>query len=224
MTLDASTTNEQTPVAGCQQSGPANLAPPSPLAPSKARRGGAPVGNRNRFRTGSRSRQPLMLGKSPPGLHRAVSDARKVVNALLAAVVQARGTATLLDQSLALEAGEYEIQRRACWRLLRQVGPDGKPNLTVEQQLAIRREASRAATERTRCIRALGIDLKPAGDVWASLHSTIDGQHDPEVIPASQDAATESDTMGQGDGQATDQCSHPAGGQAGGPAESKWPP
>jgi len=121
-------------------------------------KGGAPKGNLNRLSHGKYAkRSPLVLGKAPRGMQRPISDTRRMMAAVTTAVVELRGKTSLHDISVIGELGEAEVTRRLCWRLWNL----NRGKLSVEQELAIRRDATRAAEHRSRCLRLLGLDARP---------------------------------------------------------------
>lgn len=138
---------------------------PAMLTTTDMQKPGAPRGNRNRLRSGKHARQSLVLGVAPAGMRYAVTGARGVMEEIRRAVVAVRNETTVFDESLILELGEWEVHRRLCWRLLRVEA--GK--LTVDQQVSIRRDAAKAASERSRILKALGLDKHHEDDPWAVL-------------------------------------------------------
>lgn len=122
---------------------------------------------RNNWRHGKRARVSPLVGMAPRGYGRAVGDSRAEMNDVLALVCDQRGQTTAYDFTVALEYAEAEITRRACWRLWqRNIG-----KLTIEQELAIRRDATKAAEKKSACLVKLGLDaLSKPIDPWESLH------------------------------------------------------
>jgi hypothetical protein len=74
--------------------------------------------------------------------------------AILDAVCERRGETTLYDFTLARDAAEFEVTRRALWRLWQAGG------LTVEQVIMLRRQTQQAASDQSKCLKALGLDVR----------------------------------------------------------------
>lgn len=148
--------------------------------PTATNKGGAPVGNKNALKHGAYAERPLTLGKAPRGLERPIADTRRMMTGIRAAIVQAHGSTTVYDESVIEECGQWEAHRRLTWRLLTmQAG-----TLTAEQQAALSREAARAATERSRCFRLLGLDERD--DDLQRIYGVLDAPLSPNDVEAAQ--------------------------------------
>jgi hypothetical protein len=83
---------------------------------------------------------------------------------VLARKVELAGTTTIVDVSIAHEAANWECHRRLCHRMLCMKFD----NLTVDEKIALSAEIGKAARERSRCLKALGLDAPPESDsIWA---------------------------------------------------------
>lgn len=141
-------------VANEESAAPAS-SPPSP-APTD-RKGGAPAGNRNAMRHG------LTTGAAPePYVTQLGRQFRRSVEE---AVIAATGSITVAAASEIQAAAEWETHRIKAKRWLREAGD----KLTLEQKLVFSREAAKAASERTKHLKALCIGSPAKRSLWATL-------------------------------------------------------
>ena len=160
--------------------------PATSVASPSRRKGGAPAGNRNALRHG------LTTGSDPaPYITRLTSQFRhEVEQAVLAAV----GSITVAAASEIQAAAEWENHRIKVRRWLREAAA----TLTIEQKLSLSREAARAATERTKHLKALCIGSPAKRSLWATLEvQARDAEtREPGESPAAADASDGSQANG----------------------------
>lgn len=117
---------------------------------------GAPQGNTNALRHG------LTCGSDPePYVTRLTGQFRRQVEQ---AVLSAVGSITVAAASEIQAAAEWENHRIKCKRWLR----EGK-ELTLEQRVGLSEKAAKAATERTKHLKALCIGSPAKRSLWATL-------------------------------------------------------
>jgi hypothetical protein len=139
---------EQRITETCTQ--PAGTSPP-------AARGGAPLGNTNALRHG------LTCGSDPePYITRLTTSFRQNIEA---AVIAALGSITVAAASDIQAACEWENHRIKVRRWLKEAAD----KLTIEQKVNLSREAARAASERTKHLKALCIGSPAKRSMWAVL-------------------------------------------------------
>lgn len=137
------------------ESVPAALSPNS-TGPEKRRRGGQQA-NTNALRHG------LTCGSDPaPYVTRLTNQFRQNVED---AVRTAVGTITVTAASEIQAAAEWENHRIKCKRWLR----EGGEGLTLEQKVGLSEKAAKAASERTKHLKALCIGSPAKRSLWATL-------------------------------------------------------
>jgi hypothetical protein len=144
------------PTDTTQDATPAEHPAPAPTAA----RGGAPPANTNAIRHG------LTCGSDPsPYVTRLTTQFRQQVEQAVLAAVGSIGVAAASEIQA---AAEWENHRIKCKRWLKKAGD----SLTTEQRLALSREAAKAASERTRHLKALCIGSPAKRSLWATLDAT----------------------------------------------------
>lgn len=118
---------------------------------------GAPAGNRNAMRHG------LTTGAAPEPY--VTQLGRQFRRSIEEAVISATGSITVAAASEIQAAAEWETHRIKAKRWLREAGD----KLTLEQKLAFSREAAKAASERTKHLKALCIGSPAKRSLWATL-------------------------------------------------------
>jgi hypothetical protein len=128
-----------------------------PDAPATGPRPGAKLGNTSALRHG------LTSGSDPaPYVTRLTSQFRQQVEQ---AVLAATGSITVAAASEIQAASEWESHRIKAKRWLREAGD----KLSLEQKLSFSREAAKAASERTRHLKALCIGSPASRSLWSTL-------------------------------------------------------
>ena len=157
---------------------------------------GAPVGNSNAVKHGLQAKNLLTTGALPKG----AGYVKRITNELRAAienaVSDAKGEVCLHDSAVAQTAIRWERHALLAQKWLR-LETD---NLTPDQRLAFSRDIARASTERDKCLRELGLNIKPNADPWSVLDirpALINGNDESPVSTRRDDTAP--------DGQSDDQ-------------------
>jgi hypothetical protein len=146
--------NSTAQAEGTTDSPPTLAAPP---AADRRSRGGAPAGNLNALRHG------LTCGADPESyVTRLMTSFRQNIEA---AVLAALGSITVAAASEIQAATEWERHRLKVRRWLKEAAD----TLTVDQKVNLSREAARAATERTKHLKALCIGSPAKRSLWATL-------------------------------------------------------
>ncbi|MDA1054229.1 MAG: hypothetical protein O3C40_27600 [Planctomycetota bacterium] len=134
---------------------------------SRANSGGkagasGPPGNGNAIRHG------LMAGKLPKGASYIELESERLRTALEDAVVnRTGGEISLHDAAVIQTAIRWERHALLAQRWLR----NEAETLTPDQRLAFSRDVARASAERDKCLKALGLDVRPNSDPWSLLDS-----------------------------------------------------
>ena len=121
--------------------------------------GGAPRGNVNAMRHGLRS------GSDPPGCSYITRQASEFRQSLEAKVLAKTGEIDVYESSLIHTAVSWLKHGLKCRRWLRINFND----LSADQRVTYSREAPRAFESMTRCLKLLGLDVRPESDPWAAL-------------------------------------------------------
>ena len=176
----------------------------------------APTGNTNAVKHGLRATNLLSTGSLPRGAGYIKRITNELRAAIESAVSEAKGEVCLHDSAVAQTAIRWERHALLAQKWLR-LETD---NLTPDQRLAFSRDIARASAERDKCLRELGLNIKPNSDPWAVL----------DVVPsARQTVANETDGNGgashadaSGDAPVAPVCDgNNAGGQPGHEATSR---
>ncbi len=138
----------------------------------------APIKNRNAVRHGLRAGQ---LPKGASYIKRETDVLRRIIEDAVAALDG--GNVSLYHAGVVQSCIRWERHAMLSQRWLRLEAGD----LTPDQRLAFSRDIARASTERDKCLRELGLNVKPNSDPWALL----------DVVPsARQTVANETDGNG----------------------------
>ena len=139
------------------------------LAQPELKKPGAQPGNLNRATHGRRIRYGLLQSRLPAGSSYIRKQRDKFRGAIEAAVASANGgNISLADAGLISSATKWETHSQLAARWL-VVGTDFSP----ADRLAHSREVARAASERDKCLKALGLNVTSNVDDWAVLDGQI---------------------------------------------------
>ncbi len=140
----------------------------------------APIKNRNAVRHGLRAGQ---LPKGASYIKRETDVLRRIIEDAVAALDG--GNVSLYHAGVVQSCIRWERHAMLCQRWLRLEAGD----LTPDQRLAFSRDIARASTERDKCLRELGLNVKPNSDPWAAL----------DVRPVITNGSDEPPASAQGD-------------------------
>jgi hypothetical protein len=138
------------------------------LAQFVSPRRGAPCNNQNRTTHG-------LTGMGwPKGSENDRRRVARFTRALQVAVLEVKGTITIIDAATIQSAARWERHARLCGRWLRLEAEKFSP----DQRLNFSREIAKASESRDRCLRLLGID-RGQPDPWSIIDNppTAGGHH-----------------------------------------------
>lgn len=152
---------------------------------AKDRTSGAPGENRNAIRHG------LMAGRLPKGAGYVRRETDQLRTLIENAVAAANGGEISLNDAACIQTAiRWERHALLAQRWLRLEAE----TLTPDQRLAFSRDVARASAERDKCLKSLGLDVRPGSDPWAVL----------DTLPPADSANGQDHTAGNQDGDTSD--------------------
>ena len=147
---------------------------------------GAPLANKNAVRHG------LTTGSLPKGCAYVMRHTNELRGKLESAVVDLRGEVALYDAANINTAIRWERHALLTQRWLRLEAK----SMDATTRLAYSRDIARASAERDKCLKALGLDVRPGSDPWAILDAIpaadSGGGHDHASVSQHGDVADDS--------------------------------
>ncbi len=147
--------------------------------------GGAPKGNTNAMRHGLRS------GSDPPGCSYISKQACEFRNSLEAKILAKTGEIDVYESSLIHTAVAWLKHGLKCRRWLKVNFKD----LSADQRVTYSRESPRAFESMTRCLKLLGLDVKPDSDLWSVLDASRDNGASALCDDRSTDGESDTETL-----------------------------
>ncbi len=133
-----------------------NADPQHSTTPAK---GGAPIANKNAVRHG------LTTGSLPTGCAYVVRSTNELRATLENAVIELRNEVSLYDAAIINTAVRWERHALLAQRWLRLEAD----KMDASIRLSYSRDVARASAERDKCLKSLGVDVRPGSDPWAAL-------------------------------------------------------
>src|SRR5262245_58388668 len=123
-------------------------------------------GNRNSLKNGNTA---FLSGRWPGGCQAITRAVRKLRKQLEGEIIARTGDLDVYSAALIQTATRHEA-RALLWQRWARERFD---TLTTEQLLAITRELGSASDARDRCLKALGLDVRPGADPWGDLYASL---------------------------------------------------
>lgn len=159
----------------------------APGTPRKSK-GGAPVGNRNRQRSGVAAF--AKTGQLPRGCSNIAKQVNVIREMLEIAVQQRHGQISVYHALLIQSCLRHEARAGMLTRWLRLVCKDGETPENLTERLAVARELSASTDSRDRCLKLLQIDSIPDAEDGEAMWAEFDKRRKAEAKRLARQART----------------------------------